>query len=446
MTSTTTKSLPLIRSEITFEDAVESDENILQELSYPADRLAFCVYLLDHQKEIEAIVSHHLRLSKSQSYNFCVPVYIDNWSKRVLIRFPLPYKIGETRFPGNADEKLRCEAATFTWIQENCPDVPIRFLWGFGFSDGQSFSALSTAPPYLRWVEYFRRKLLSFLGRPVPCQYIGHRNPRPLKTGYLFMDYIDDSKMLIESWEELRHDQTRRANLFRGLSRIMLSFARVPLPRVLSLSNRPLTLRLHALENEGVPTNIDRDLTYPTVEPFRRRPFLFTLTDLHPSNIFADTDWNIKCLIDLEWACSLPMEMECPPHWLSNRGVDQLTDEYLTEFNELREEFMSAFESEERLLCPADEQALLHTSAMKRGCENGNFWYFSALESTRGLYNIFNQHMRPMFVSSNDTEAETFDRVLSNYWSPKAAKTVAAKLKDKETYKSQLLEVFEAAL
>lgn len=72
----------------------------------------------------------------------CIPVYINNWAafpnKRVIIRFPLPYKVGESRYPGNADEKLRCEAASFIWIQDNCPTVPIPYLWGFGFSDGRS--------------------------------------------------------------------------------------------------------------------------------------------------------------------------------------------------------------------------------------------------------------------------------------------------------------------
>jgi len=42
--------------------------------------------------------------------------------------------VGEETFPGNADEKLRCEAATYIWIQENYPDIPIPQLWGFAFS------------------------------------------------------------------------------------------------------------------------------------------------------------------------------------------------------------------------------------------------------------------------------------------------------------------------
>jgi len=75
------------------------------------------------------------------SFNMCLPVYVESGGKRpekrVMIRFPLPYKIGEENFPGNAEEKIRCEAATYIWIQENCPDVPIPRLWGFAFQDHQ---------------------------------------------------------------------------------------------------------------------------------------------------------------------------------------------------------------------------------------------------------------------------------------------------------------------
>ena len=69
----------------------------------------------------------------------CVPVHVKRWEqqaeKRVMIRFPLPYKIGEEDYPGNAEEKLRCEAATYVWLQQHCPDVPIPRLLGFSFGD-----------------------------------------------------------------------------------------------------------------------------------------------------------------------------------------------------------------------------------------------------------------------------------------------------------------------
>ncbi|KUJ07342.1 uncharacterized protein LY89DRAFT_691805 [Mollisia scopiformis] len=75
------------------------------------------------------------------SFNVCIPVRVNSaksHSKRVIIRFPLPYKVGDLQHPGNAEEKIRSEAATFIWIRENCPTVPIPYLWGFGLPDGKS--------------------------------------------------------------------------------------------------------------------------------------------------------------------------------------------------------------------------------------------------------------------------------------------------------------------
>ena len=63
-----------------------------------------------------------------------------------------------------------------------------------------------------------------------------------------------------------------------------------------------------------------------TRREYRHGPFVSTLTDLHQGNIFVDNQWHITCLIDLEWACSLPIELQCPPHWLSGRAVDDIED------------------------------------------------------------------------------------------------------------------------
>src|SRR5580700_2489332 len=124
------------------------------------------------------------------------------------------------------------------------------------------FTTPNKAPFHSRLMWYVRWTVLSLFGY-LSCRYIGHRCPHTLGVGYLIMDYIEetDGKMLSESWEKLRHNQNRRTNLFRDLSRIILSLAQLPLPRIgsltiddrgiLTLSNRPLTLRLHHLENEG---------------------------------------------------------------------------------------------------------------------------------------------------------------------------------------------------
>jgi hypothetical protein len=50
----------------------------------------------------------------------------------------LPYRVGEAFRPGNGDKKVRCEAGTYAWLQENCADVPIPRLYGFALSTGET--------------------------------------------------------------------------------------------------------------------------------------------------------------------------------------------------------------------------------------------------------------------------------------------------------------------
>jgi hypothetical protein len=220
----------LDRGAITYSAAKEDETNILQKLTYVYLAAQFRRHLNDHRSQIEALVSGHLGLSRGQtcridgseewmngSFNVCIPVYVDRWKKfpgkRLLIRFPLPYKAGEPYRAGNADEKLRCEAATF-------------------------------------------------------CI------------------------------------------------------------------------------------------------------FFVTLTDIHQSNIFVDKNWHITYLIDMEWACTRPIEMQHPPH------VDLIN---YAEYTAMHKEFMEAFEEEEMKLSSAchngiDNVAdpLLRTSIMQRGWDSGN--------------------------------------------------------------------------
>lgn len=74
---------------------------------------------------------------KQGTFNLYVPVLVDR-SERVLMRFPFPHRIGDDTFcPGNSDEKVRCEATTYAWMHQLCPDVPIPRLYGFGLATGQ---------------------------------------------------------------------------------------------------------------------------------------------------------------------------------------------------------------------------------------------------------------------------------------------------------------------
>jgi hypothetical protein len=227
-----------------------------------------------------------------------------------------------------------------------------------------------------------------------------------LKTGYIIISYVTNGTMLSNSWKTLRHDKARRSNLFHSLARITLSLNQFPLPcigsltvdnrGVISLTNRPLTLRLQALENEGIPTGINRNSTYSATDlylldllrchdnrihyqpnsihneddgrqqlaaltimratlhhftdrQYRQGPFFLWLTDGHQSNIFVDSQWHITCLIDLEWACAMPIELQCPPYWLSNRRVGDIGHgEPLESFTQIISEFFDACEGMKR--------------------------------------------------------------------------------------------------
>ncbi|MCJ1387005.1 hypothetical protein MMC17_010134 [Xylographa soralifera] len=506
--------LRTLYGEITYEEAADQETNVLPELTYWRKMDDFGSYLLEHKKEIEDIVSRYLHLKSTEkcclsppsewdygSFNLCSPVSIINWRERpggrVMIRFPLPFKVGESKFPGNSDEKLRSEVATYAWIGKNCPEVPVPYLWGFSFAGGPSFAALENAPFLSRLFETLRRQIYSLLGYAVPCQYIQLNCLYSLNVGHMVIDYIEtaDAEMLSSTWETKRQDERSRTNLFRGLSRIMLALARIPLQRigsftmdnqgVISLTNRPLRLQLHQLENEDIPTDISRGTTYTSIEPFlldilachdsrlryqlnaansevdckeqmavlstfrtilplfvrrdlRSGPFILTLTDIHTSNIFVDEEWNIKYLIDLEWACSLPIEMLHPPSWLSDEPFESLSPL----FEELYQEFLDIFKQEEALLFPVSQdqqqRPQLFTETMRKGWETGNFFYFLALESVTGLYFIFQRRIRPRFDSPENCP----DEALSVYWGLGSQQFVTSKVEQKKEYDDKLRQAF----
>lgn len=143
----------------------------------------------------------------------------------------------------------------------------------------------------------------------------------------------------------------------------MLSLANIPQPQIgsfqfnldgaITLTNRPLPCSVIILKNDGALRTIQRNETYTCTKPFvadmltlhensflsnpnavydakdcrgqmaagvllrmlshhyvererRNGPFYLQLTDLHASNLFVNENWNITCLIDLEWVCALP--------------------------------------------------------------------------------------------------------------------------------------------
>ncbi|KAJ9294516.1 hypothetical protein DTO271G3_6784 [Paecilomyces variotii] len=246
-------------------------------------------------------------------------------------------------------------------------------------------------------------------------------------------------------------------------------------------------MEIQGLESEEISTDIPRDYTYSTVDSyvldilgfhdnrlrsqpnavdnlqdcgsqmaalaamrtifpiffrreFRRGPFVFCLTDLYPTNIFVDDDWHITCLIDLEWACSRPIEMIEPPYWLTDRGVDQIIPE---EYDVFRKEFMSALVTEENLRlssqsskCGSRKESMpLLSDIMEYTWRSGTFWYSLALSSPTALFSLFYKQIQPIFSKHSP---EDFSEVMPFYWDRDAAAFTVRKLTDKRKYDKEL--------
>ncbi|KIW85238.1 hypothetical protein Z517_00628 [Fonsecaea pedrosoi CBS 271.37] len=161
------------------------------------------------------------------------------------------------------DEKVRSEAATYIWMQQNCPEIPIPYLWGFGIGNNlhntlQLLFRQSVCSPYIR------------------CK----RPDIPFTVGYLLMDFIEEEegRMLSTTWDTLSGDSKRKTNFFRDLSRILLSLTRRPLSHigsltidnegVVSLANRPLSIIIPEAENDSCPPVVNRSYIYSVVESY----------------------------------------------------------------------------------------------------------------------------------------------------------------------------------
>ena len=313
------------------------------------------------------------------------------------------------------------------------------------------------------------------------------------------MDYIEPSEgtLLSKLWSSSNKEQRRRSNFFRDLSRVMLTLAQIPFELIgsltindaglLQLKNRPLTFRLHQMENKGIPLNIKRELTYSCAEQYfsdllschdsrirhqdnsiidledgevqlsclaairalmphfinhklRNGPFVFTLTDIHPNNVFVDEEWNITYLIDLEWACIKPVEMVLPPIWLIGKRVDEMPKgNILCAYNLILREFFTCFEEEEKRQASHQAVSLLSARLMKDCWSNGKVWFFHALDNPKVLANLFHQHIRQEFLSSCNIKMDFCTRAWLELYSRDAYQLINELLADRETYKMRLV-------
>lgn len=217
------------------------------------------------------------------------------------------------------------------------------------------FTHKAQRPWRIRLLHIFRRWLSKVLRYPTPTNYTSNPIQCCLPTAYMLLEHIgpEIGEMLSNTYND-HQEKSRRQNLFRGLSRLMLSLARVPQPRIgsfefhddctISLTNRPLTCSAMILESEGARSVMQRHDTYSSTEPFasdilalhgnylfsnpnailddgecrsqmaaqlmlkvlshhyierkyRAGPFFLQLTDLHASNTFCPFPRNVSSSI-----------------------------------------------------------------------------------------------------------------------------------------------------
>jgi len=217
-----------------------------------------------------------------------------------MMRFPMPHKLAEARYPGTVDEKLSCEVGTYVWMQENFPDIPIPHLvvFGYGYLTGGHGSKNLTdcdsiipsrnvqytyaihRPFYIRVANIMRRRLLTFLRSPLVSRYTCNPTFNSLRTGYMIFEFIDPNRghMLSDSWQGSQEDPIRRKNLFQGMDRLILSLARISQTRMssfryhsdgtISSTNRPLSCSTIILENNGALRIMQSNDTYTCTDAF----------------------------------------------------------------------------------------------------------------------------------------------------------------------------------
>ncbi|KPM39865.1 hypothetical protein AK830_g6701 [Neonectria ditissima] len=438
-------------------------------------------------------------------FNVCVLVEVtrqDTTTEKFVFRCPMRHMHAEDQYPGTIDEKMSCEAASYVWMQENCAEIRIPHLYAFGFADGGHFTHTKHMPFYQRIYHNFRRWIYRSLGLPLLSNYIRNLSAPDVGTAYSILEYIgpDMGQMLSITWERHKDDAARQSRLYRGLAHIMLSLARIPQPSIgayrfdtvnstITLTNRPLTCSAMVMENSGTPRSIQPRQTYQSVESFtsdmltmydehllhhphavqdeddarerftirmlhravshhfirrcwRNGPFLLQPTDLHQSNIFVDDAWNVTGMIDLEWMCSLPVDMLSVPHWLTDCNVFDITNEEYDRFDRAREQFLTAMDKEAETMMM--EHDIPITQNMRDTWLSKGAWFWACISSLDGWLWIFEDHILTKF--STDKKLVASLKQASALWQQDVESVIKRKVEDGEEYRGKLEALLSSLL
>ncbi|KIH91177.1 hypothetical protein SPBR_01580 [Sporothrix brasiliensis 5110] len=445
--------------------ALGSEANVLSEHHQYMGEVAFKFHLWQRRAALERLVALHVGVDaacvktghpktwRAGSFNVAIPLLLFDCAdaaedqhdkptetpenqqvRRVVLRCPLPMSCAETNYPGSILEKMRCEVASYVWMQRHCPEVRIPHLYGFGFPN--------STPPMTK-------------------------------------------------------EPAKMRNLFRGISQIILALARIPQPRIgafcfnddgtISLDNRPLTWDIVRSENEGAPRTMAVDKTYTDVGQYvldtmtfhderflaaphaahneadckgqmairaflravaprfvdnsrRNGPFALFMADQNATNIMVDSNWNVTGIFDLEWIVSAPIDMPHTPRWLTWEQIDCIAGEGYGEYDRMRGAFMEVFKEEER---HADTSALeaAHggtlSSILDASWVSKQVWFYRALLSSHAIDLLTERQLVPLHYPGEFPVPAVFST-----WCTNPEETVAGKLADRRAYEERILKLF----
>ncbi|KAI1126236.1 hypothetical protein F5Y10DRAFT_216389 [Nemania abortiva] len=499
------------RGPITIKSALEEETNVINWASYRTASDKFYQELWAKRDSIAALVRHHLALGPEDvcsvlpprhwiqgGFNVCIFVEVKsgNLSRKIIFRCPMPHKLAEARYPGSIDEKLRSEVGAYIWIEEHCPEIRSPHLFGFGRIDGRHFTHTKQLPFFRRVVRFSWGFLYKLFRLPLLSNYVCHPPSEQFDPAYMVLEYLgpETGRMLSNTFGMYREDEARRKRLFRGMSRIMISLARIPQAHIgsfqfnhngtVTLSNRPLSCGMMILENDGALRTMPRSDTISCTDAFvsdmltfhdhrflsqpnavndesdcrsqmavkallrvvshnyikrelRNGPFILQHTDFHASNILVDEDWNITGLIDLEWICALPTEMLSVPYWLTGCSIDEIEGEKFDQFDKVRRAFMHIFEEEEQAAQAKTSHSIGLSKIMHEMWDSKGVWFWRCLSSVNAMYLLLDSHLVP---PQSLTQQAT--RIISRFWSRNSNEVVQMKLADKKAYDEELRELF----
>ncbi|CZS86089.1 unnamed protein product [Fusarium graminearum] len=492
----------------------ETEINLVHQFKHQDVSERFKFELWQKRDSIAALIRHHLQLHAGDTcivlphekwihgcFNVCVQAQVTagNSTKKFIFRCPIPPHAGQ-QYSGIIDEKVGCEVATYIWMQQHCPEIRIPDLFAFGFTDDSSFIHIQQTSIFTGLWRKAWKCIYQCLRYPVLSDYVRDKAAPAVGTAYMLLEYIgpETGEMLSLTWFDHWSDTARRKNLFAGMSRIMLSLARVPQQKIgsfrfntldctIALSNRPLMCSLAIFEQQGTPRTIRQDQVYQNTDSFvsdmltlhdnhlihnphavrdeedaeeritlrtllrvlahffvlperRSGPYLLQLTDFHQSNIFVDKEWNVTCMIDLEWICALPVEMMRVPFWLTNRRFERIVDHY-EDFDDARKEFLSSMDQElEHVEVEHDIQI---TRTMRQSWDSKGVWYWACIESTNGWLFALEDHIIPMFSSVKGLVDDL--KQMYFFWQKDARKHIETKAADERRYQLKLRSLFQSS-